>query len=395
MSKLVIVCQEASSSGLPQYLARAFQQAGHRFAFADAHAGLWQRLRSLSRSWAFSKHRWHRRREMLDYYSLRAFRRNTQRNGTLLDQALEPGAKVLQIGGLYHPHPRFRDMEYYLFFTYTMRLALRDGYSPWIVQPHEEEPFLELESELYRCATHIFVAASFVKQSLIDGYGVSPERISVVGMGVDDFYLDNMEVEPTEDLRRICLFVGYTFELKGGPDVLRAFQLARQEVPDLQLRIVGPRRSPHLRAPGVTALGPVHDKKALLEYYREADLLLVPSRCDSFGFVFLEAMTQGVVCIGGDLNAMPEIIKDGETGFLVKPGDHRRMAELIAALYKDPQRKKEMGERARARVKAHFTWPRVTQAMAEIMGMDWKDARAVQSPLWGSQSPSRQAARTD
>jgi len=338
-------------------------------AFADAHAGRWQRFRSLSRSFALGKERWHRRRERLDYYSLQAFRRNTQRNGTLLDQAFEPGAKVLQIGGLYHPHPRFKELEYYLFFTYTMKLALQDGYSPWIIQSHEQEAFLELETELYQHATRIFVASGFVKQNLIDDYGVIPERISVVGMGVDEFYLHNMNAAQSDNLTRSCLFVGYTFELKGGPDVLRAFQLARQEIPDLQLRIVGPRASAQLRGPGVTALGPVRDKRRLLEYYREADLFLLPSRCDSFGFVFLEAMTQGTVCIGSTLNAMPEIIKDGETGFLVRPGDYRRMAELIIAFHADARQKKEMGERARARVRDNFTWARVTEAMARAMGL--------------------------
>jgi len=258
-------------------------------------------------------------------------------------------------------------MEYYLFFTYTMRLALRDGHSPWVAEQHEQDAFVALETELYHYAHHIFVSAAFVKQHLVADYGILPENITVVGMGVDDFYLRNMEAKVPERPAGTCLFVGFTFDLKGGPDVMKAFALARNGIPDLGLLIIGPHPSQRMRAPGVSAVGPVRDKEALLKHYRDADLLLLPSRCDSFGFVFLEAMTQGVVCIGSDLNAMPEIIEDGKTGFLVKPGDYQRMAELIVDFYRTPQGKKEMGERAKARVREHFTWQRVTEPMIQVM----------------------------
>ena len=324
-------------------------------------------MRAVARSFHPSKRRWHRRRERYDFYSVAAWDRNTRANGALSDRIRRPGDKILQVGGLYAPHPHFTRMKYYLFFTYTMKLAMRDHISPWIVADHEREAFIDRETRLYHHAHHIFVSAEFVKDHLIDEYGLKGDDVTVVGMGVDRFYLENMNDRPPGPTRGKCLFVGFTWDLKGGPDVLEAFRLARARRPSLELHIVGPRPTDAMRMPGVVSVGPVRDKNELLQYYRNADLFLLPSRCDSFGFVFLEAMTQGVVCIGSTLNAMPEIIEDGRTGFVVNPGDCDRLADLIVEFYDAPDRKRQMGGLAQRRVIERFTWERVAQQIIARM----------------------------
>jgi alpha-maltose-1-phosphate synthase len=364
--RVVLVCQRASSSGLPGYLESAFAGQGRVVTVADASIGLVRRGWSILRTAHPSRARWYRRRELYDYYSVAAWKRNTRINGRLVDRALMRGGKILQVGGLYAPHPRFRELEYYLFFTYTMKLAEADGYSPWIVPLAERQAFISLETDLYRHAAHIFVAADFVKQNLVSEYSVPPDRISVVGMGVNDWYAAHMGEWPRPISRR-CLFVGFTWALKGGPDVIRAFQLARQQIPDLELTIIGPKPSEDMDVPGVTVLGEVLDKGVLLRHYRSSDLFILPSRCDSFGFVFLEAMSQGLVCIGSRLNAMPEIIEDGRTGFIVEPGNAEQIAELIVDTYRNPARMREMGERARDRVVQRFTWNRVADAVGRVL----------------------------
>jgi glycosyltransferase involved in cell wall biosynthesis len=118
---------------------------------------------------------------------------------------------------------------------------------------------------------------------------------------------------------------------------------------------------------GVLYVGPVSDRETLLAYYRSADLFLLPSRCDSFGFVFLEAMTQGLICVGSRMNAMPEIIAEGETGYLVEPGDFEGLAEVIIRCYQRPELRVEMGRRAADRVVEKFSWPRVVAEMQSVM----------------------------
>ena len=367
MSAIHMVTQIISSSGLPVYLGENFAARGHGIDYIDAESRFLNRLGILIRSFHLDRKKWFRRRAMMGTYSVAAWHRNTRLNGELLEQVCKPDDKVLQIGGLYAPYTEPAGREYYLFFTYTMKLAFRDGHSPWVPEEHERETVLELEKKLYAQAKHIFVSADFVRRHLISDYGISPDRITVVSMGVDDFFIKNMRTTIPAVQTRKCLFVGYTFHLKGGPDVLKAFAVARQELPDLELIVVGPDLSAEIKQDGVHHVGTVNSREELLEYYRSADLFLLPSRCDSFGFVFLEAMSQGLPCIGADINAMPEIIADGETGFIVDPGDHVALAEKIVRFYKNPSLRASMGERGKERLLERFTWQRVVEAMESVM----------------------------
>jgi len=258
-------------------------------------------------------------------------------------------------------------VEYYLFFTYTMKLAFQDGYSKWVPEKDQREEFVQREQNLYTGAKHIFVASDFVRRHLIADYDVPADRITVVGMGVDDFFIRNLRTELPPSPTNRCLFVGYTFDLKGGPDVLKAFYIAHKRLPDIELMIVGPNHSTIMNQEGVRYVGAVADREELLKLYRSADLFLLPSRCDSFGFVFLEAMTQGLACVGSRLNAMPEIIADCKTGYLIEPGDHERMAELIVEFYQNPETRITMGKRARERVLERYTWPLVVEAIEAVM----------------------------
>lgn len=367
MAAIHMITQINSSSGLPVYLGNSLAARGHGISYIDTDSCLFNKLRVLIQSFHPDKKKWFRRRAMLGTYSVAAWQRNTRLNGKLLDRVCQPHDKVLQIGGLFAPHPRLSGVEYYLFFTYTMKLAFRDGHSPWVPAPHERSRVVELEKNLYAGARHIFVSAEFVRRHLIGEYRIPADRISVVGMGVDDFFIRNMRLSLPSRPSRKCLFVGYTFHLKGGPDVLRAFALARRQLPDLELIIIGPDKTDEMDQEGVRHVGSVKNREELLEYYRSADLFLLPSRCDSFGFVFLEAMSQGLTCIGSSINAMPEIIADGETGFVVDPGDHHSLAGRIVQFYADPRLRVAMGQRARERVLERFTWPRVVEAMETIM----------------------------
>jgi len=367
MSDLLLISQRGSSSGLPEYLERAFQARGLRVAWVDAMSVLLPRVGPLLRSFSLSKARWYRKREILEYYTLEAWERNTRVNGRLVERAYRPGTRILQVGGLYYPHPDFKELEYYLFFTYTMRLALRDGHSPWVVTAADRDAFLRNEEQLYRHAKHIFVSAQFVKDHLIADYGIPAERITTVGMGVGEYYERNTIPEVPSRLTGQLLFVGYTFDLKGGPDVLKAFAKARAEIPDLRLEIIGPPPRPDMQMPGVQPIGQVRSAAELLAHYRAADLFLLPSYCDSFGFVFLEAMSQGLPCLGANINAMPEIIEDGKTGYIVEPGDSDAIARCILDLYRNPERRVSMGEAGRARLLERFRWSRVVERMHRVM----------------------------
>ncbi len=73
------------------------------------------------------------------------------------------------------------------------------------------------------------------------------------------------------------------------------------------------------------------------------------------------------VCIGTNLGAMPEIIKNGVSGYIVEPGDHRALAERIISLFKDPLRLREMAERGYDLAKSRYNWERSAQKIVKAL----------------------------
>ncbi len=85
-----------------------------------------------------------------------------------------------------------------------------------------------------------------------------------------------------------------------------------------------------------------------------ADLFLLPSEQESFGLTALEAMNCGVPVIATDIGGLPELVKNGETGYLFPVGDTKSMAEAAVGLLRDPDKHEQFGRRARERAVEHF-----------------------------------------
>ena len=85
----------------------------------------------------------------------------------------------------------------------------------------------------------------------------------------------------------------------------------------------------------------------IVDYLCAADLLVLPSEQESFGLAALEAMAVQLPVIASRVGGIPEVVDDGETGFLSAVGDVDKMAEDAVTLLTDPQLRREMGKRAR------------------------------------------------
>lgn len=99
-------------------------------------------------------------------------------------------------------------------------------------------------------------------------------------------------------------------------------------------------------------LGLVSNPTSLLQ---ASDLFLLATVGEAFGLVLPEAMACGVPVIGARAGAIPEVVKDEETGLLVKPLDPVSLADGIETLARDPARRKKMSQQATARVTEMFT----------------------------------------
>lgn len=115
---------------------------------------------------------------------------------------------------------------------------------------------------------------------------------------------------------------------------------------------------------------PEEDKLDLLD---ACDLLVLPSRSDSFGIVFLEAWFYGKPVIGARAGGIPGLVRDGVDGLLVPFGDDRELALAIRKLLLDSTYARVLGEAGRERVLQEFTWEskyRVVRSVyQELTGM--------------------------
>ena len=90
------------------------------------------------------------------------------------------------------------------------------------------------------------------------------------------------------------------------------------------------------------------------DYLSVADLLLLPSQTESFGLVALEAMASEVPVIATRVGGIPEVVEDGETGYLFEVGDVTGMAEAASLLLDDGEKRERMGQRGRVQAVSRF-----------------------------------------
>ena len=173
------------------------------------------------------------------------------------------------------------------------------------------------------------------------------------------------------DGEKLLAHVSNYRKVKRVPDVVQTFLKVREQMP-AKLVLVG--SGPELPAAEIQAREAGADRDLILLGNRErvldiiaaSDLLLLPSESESFGLVALEAMACGVPPIAANTGGLPEVVTDGQTGFLLPVGDVDGMAEKALLLLRDEQRRQEMGMKGRAAAEERFNIATMLDAYEEL-----------------------------
>ena len=164
------------------------------------------------------------------------------------------------------------------------------------------------------------------------------------------------------------LFVGGRFSEKGGDDLLEA--LGGRLGSEVELDLVTPAALPPREGVRVHRLSA--SDSALLELYQQADLLCLPTHGDTNPWVLLEAMACATPAVSTGVGAIPEMLDGGRAGVIVPHGDPRALGEALAALLADPQRRAELGRRAREhceeRYDARRQFPLLVERLRGVLG---------------------------
>ena len=192
-------------------------------------------------------------------------------------------------------------------------------------------------------AVAIFPWSRWAADSLVDRYGVDPSRLYVIPPGVD---LERWTFSPRdEDGPARILFVGGDFYRKGG-DLLLEWAERTRTVGwrlDLVTRDVVTVSHPNVRVHnGLTSNSP-----ELRHLYAEANVFALPTRGDCYSIASVEAMAAGLPVVLSKVGGTGEIVRDGETGFFIPPGDGAALAIHLDALVADRHARRQMGLAAR------------------------------------------------
>ncbi|GAA1490593.1 glycogen synthase [Brachybacterium sacelli] len=254
------------------------------------------------------------------------------------------------------------------------------------------------ERSAYEGAAGIIAVSGGMREDILRAYPrVDPAKVHVVHNGID---IEQWSPNPATDAltsRGIdpeaptIVFVGRITRQKGLPYFLRAVrelpaecqvvlcagapdtpEIAR-EVDSLVGELSAQRGTVHL----ITEMLPRHELTQILTY---ATTFVCPSVYEPLGIVNLEAMACGTPVVGSATGGIPEVVADGETGYLVPleqlsdgtgtPVDPDRfvtdLAEALTRMVSDRERARRMGEASRRRAAEHFSWTSIAERTLDV-----------------------------
>jgi glycogen(starch) synthase len=200
--------------------------------------------------------------------------------------------------------------------------------------------------------------------------GVDPGRLHTIPSGFEPSLFDPATGGGPAGSRPRIGYVGRLAPQKRADLLVRAFGRMRQPA-DLVVVGDGPERTRvhHLArtspaAERITMTGFV-EHSAVPAVLASLDVLVLPSAYEEMGSVLVEAMVAGVPVVASDVGGIPEVVRDGETGLLVPPGDVDRLAQALDRLVGDPDLRARLSAGARAR-SGCYAWPHLAGRVAEV-----------------------------
>ncbi len=268
---------------------------------------------------------------------------------------------------------------------------------PWSASAHAKDiwttPEWEKREKLAELAW--LVTCTEVGRDHLASLAPQPEKVDLVYHGLDFSRFSSNEADGSGQTAAsnrngsdtaapvILLSVGRAVEKKGYDDLLKALTRLPK---DLQWRLVhigGGKLKEKLRALGqelgiddrIEWLG-AQPQEVVLENYRKADLFVLASRIggdgdrDGLPNVLMEAQSQAIACVSTAVSAIPELIRDGETGLLVPPENPTELASALQSLITDPTRRAELANAGCKRVRSEFGMESGIDALVSRFGQN-------------------------
>ena len=230
--------------------------------------------------------------------------------------------------------------------------------------------FLTMQGRVARRLKHILTVSKSSARDIVADFGVSPDRIEVIPLGVEPEVFQHYQ-DPRVPGRIVAMASADT-PMKGIATLLEAFAKLRTER-DAELLLIT-RPKPGGRTEQLIERLSIKDSVRfvsglsdtdLAEVVGSAEIACVPSLYEGFSLPTVEAMACGTPLVVSRAGAIPEVVgEDGLCADLVTPGDVGELAAALEALLDDPERRHRMGAAGRKRALEKFSWRAVAEATA-------------------------------
>jgi alpha-maltose-1-phosphate synthase len=346
-----------SWSGSSKSIVDHLRRRGHRVQVGNVELGGVGKWVAAGASFSFDRQRWRSKYRIGDA----GFRLRSDRAARFVERHVANTDVILQIGATFESRASKRGVHTLVICDSNIRMAQDASALPYteagLIDPSALKLMEEREARIYREANAVLTLSERARRSFIEDFRLAPSQVTTIYAGPNAALPAGMSSRLPARSR--VLFVGRQFERKGGDTLLAAFREVRRRVADAELWIVGPparESEPGVRWLGFLSQDSEQGRALLAEAFDSAAVYCLPTRFEPLGISFIEAMHLGMPCIGTNVWAVPEMILDGETGFVVPVDDPHALANSIVRVLSDSTLAVKMGNAGRQRAQAMFTW---------------------------------------
>ena len=230
--------------------------------------------------------------------------------------------------------------------------------------------FINMQIKVARRLSHIITVSQTACRHIAKTFEIPEDKLRVIYNGIDtDIFSPFPKVNHLKN--RLLVVISRDTAVKGLRYMLEALAILRQKH-KLELIVVAKETDNSTTQELIINLGIKDyvkfideiDTAELVNQYRLANIVAIPSIYEGFGLPAAEAMACGVPVVSTTAGALPEIV--GDAGILVPPADAKALAEAISALVVSPNKRKHLSEMGRKRVMQMFNWRDTAQRTADV-----------------------------
>lgn len=232
-----------------------------------------------------------------------------------------------------------------------------------------------IERRVVDAVDHVVVGSEFARRQLREELGARTDHVSVVPYGVDDRFRPgrrrpDLVARYGLEGRTVVLFFGGLKPRKNLSLLLEAWRDVTAARPGAKLLVAGGgpllprlrRQARRLGLEGAVAFTGYVPESEKVDHFTLADVFVFPSAMEGFGLTVAEAMSCGLPVVTSNRGSIPEIVADGEGGFVCDPGAPAGFVERLSLLIGDRALREKFGAANVERVARLFRWDRCVEA---------------------------------